>query len=664
MQYLRETAKVPKVIEAELGKGGYIKSRAFFAQYLKDVLSDFTQIGSKSYAVIGISMLGVLYQLRVISRSHSKSGGLNRYVKTTLNQKGDKNMKIRNERTKAKVDKIFFSRLWRVLKVCFPKWNCKMSVLLATQFMVLISRSFGNVLVARAYGMHLSAVISKKKYSWLVMMMSTTVMFVAISMINAGIKFLNALIAIHLRSQLTKYIHKRYISSDNFYRANIDSPDSRLVHTIRDFSERLAELFSKTFQPILNFVIVNVQLYRAGFTKSLLLYGYAFAMGTVVSVLAPSFGSMINKLKEFDGHFSNCHSRITHYKEEIAMLNGAQTEREICDEHLDKVTEFASTYRYKQFYWAFGVAFLMKYVGNKIGAGVLGWPAMHSEGARSEIASRLRSGEMLLVQGGEAIQDIFLIYNKLQQVSGSATRVMEVVEAVDSLTERKRIGWNLEKDGEKIEVNNLSIENPDKRLLIKNISLSISPGDNICIVGDNGVGKTSLFRVLGGLWAAIDGDVTRPDHDPARFFSATQKCYLVSGTLRDQVTYPLRFQDGSRDNVVKEAVTAVGLQRFLIQGKGLDEYKENWQQTLSGGEAQRIGFARLFFHKPKFALLDEVTSGVAEAAENKLYAELSKRDVTYVSIIHKLTLERFHKKRLLVVGKEGKWEIKDTQAEP
>jgi len=584
-------------------------------------------------------------------------------VKKTLKQKGDKNMEIRNKRTKAKVDKIFFGRLLRVLKICFPKWNCKLAILLATQFMVLISRSVGNVLVARAYGMHLSAVISKKKYAWLVMMLSTTIMFVGISIINAGIKFLNALIAIQLRVQLTKYIHKKYISGDNFYRAKIDSPDSRLVHTVRDFSERLAELFSKTFQPILNFVIVNVQLYQAGFTKSLLLYGYAFSMGTIVSILAPSFGSMINKLKEFDGHFSNCHSRITHYKEEIAMLNGAQTEREICDEHLDKVTEFASTYRYKQFYWAFGISFLMKYVGNKIGAGVLGWPAMHIDAARSEVASKLRSGEMLLVQGGEAIQDIFLIYNKLQQVSGSATRVMEVVEAVDSLKERERVGWNLEKDGVKIEVKNLSVENPDKRLLLKDFSLSIVPGENICIVGDNGVGKTSLFRVLGGLWSALEGEIIRPDHDPARFFSATQKCYLVSGTLRDQVTYPLRFKDGSKDSVVTEAVNAVGLQRFLSQGDGLDEYKENWQQTLSGGEAQRIGFARLFFHKPKFALLDEVTSGVAEVAENKLYSELSKRNVTYISIIHKLALERFHKKKLEVLGKLGQWKIEDTNGD-
>jgi len=639
-----------------------MKSRAFFSQYLKDVLYDIVQIiDKKSWACVGISVLGVFYQLRSISQSHAKIGGVSRYMNKTLKQKGDKNLEIRNKRTEAKVDKIFFTRLLRVLKICFPKLNCKLSILFATQFFVLISKSVCNVVIAKSYGYHVIAVVSKKKYAWLILMLSSTILFVNLSIINAGIKFLNALIAIHLRVELTKYIHKKYISGDTFYRAKIDSPDSRLVHTVRDLSERLAELFSRTFQPILNFLIANVQLYQGGFTKSFVLYGYSISMGIIVSILAPRIGSMINKLKEFDGHFSNSHSRIRHYKEEIAMLNGAQTEREICDEHLDKITEFAETYRYKLFFHAFGVGFLLKHISNKIGAYVLNWPAIHLDGDRSKIAAKLRSGEILILQGGEALTDIFLIHNKLQQVSGSAARVMEVLEAVDSLKERKRVRWNLEKDGKKIEIKKLSIENPDKRLLLKDLSLSISPGDNICIVGDNGVGKTSLFRVLGGLWAPLDGEITRPDHDPSRFFSATQKCYLVSGTLRNQVTYPLRFKDTSRDSEVREVINAVGLQRFLSQGDGLDEHKENWQETLSGGEAQRIGFARIFFHKPKFALLDEVTSGVAEEAENKLYSELSKRNVTYISIVHKVALERFHMRKLKVLGNQGKWQITGTK---
>merc|ERR1739838_681984 len=87
-----------------------------------------------------------------------------------------------------------------------------------------------------------------------------------------------------------------------------------------------------------------------------------------------------------------------------------------------------------------------------------------------------------------------------------------------------------------------------------------------------------------------------------------------------------------------------------------ERYREDWQNTLSGGEAQRIGFARLFFHSPKFALLDEVTSGVAQEAEENLFHQIQARNVTYLSIIHKKSLEKFHHKKLEVLG-EGKWNV-------
>merc|ERR1719461_665935 len=119
------------------------------------------------------------------------------------------------------------------------------------------------------------------------MMASSSVFLWILSYINAAIKFLNNIIAIEIRVNLTKYLHKKYISGDNFYRANIDSADSRLVHTIRDFSDGLTELFSRTFQPILNFAVINIQLYKMGFKSSLLLYGYAFAMGSFINFLAP-----------------------------------------------------------------------------------------------------------------------------------------------------------------------------------------------------------------------------------------------------------------------------------------------------------------------------------------------------------------------------------------
>merc|ERR1711879_246526 len=114
----------------------------------------------------------------------------------------------------------------------------------------------------------------------------------------------------------------------------------------------------------------------------------------------------------------------------------------------------------------------------------------------------------------------------------------EVVEVVDELKETEQNWLQTAPKANDISFKRLTIQNPDEKVLIKDLTLSIEPGTNVCIRGDNGVGKTSLFRVLSGIWSPISGMCSRPAHDPTQFFCAPQKCYLVSGTLRDQVTYP------------------------------------------------------------------------------------------------------------------------------
>ncbi|PNH02150.1 ABC transporter D family member 2 [Tetrabaena socialis] len=114
----------------------------------------------------------------------------------------------------------------------------------------------------------------------------------------------------------------------------------------------------------------------------------------------------------------------------------------------------------------------------------------------------------------------------------------------------------------------VALDSPDGTPLIRELSFEVQPGRSVLLMGPNGCGKSSLFRVLAGLW-------------------------------------PL-------------------------------------QEVLSGGEKQRLAMARLLYHRPQYAVLDECTSAVSADGELRLYGECLRSGVTFLSIAHRPALKRFH----------------------
>lgn len=209
-----------------------------------------------------------------------------------------------------------------------------------------------------------------------------------------------------------------------------------------------------------------------------------------------------------------------------------------------------------------------------------------------------------------------------------------------------------ELDGDRMEgtdaglrLENLAISLPQGRPLLADTSLRLAPGENVFVTGPSGSGKSTLFRSIAGIWPYWKGRILLPKG--ARLLFLPQKAYLPVGTLRTAVAYPAQA-DAVGDAAIVDALAAVGL--GALQGDLARD--ENWGQVLSGGEQQRVAFARAILNRPDWLFLDEASAALPEQAQADLYALLRERlpQTTLVSIGHRDSLAQFHERRL-------RWEL-------
>jgi putative ATP-binding cassette transporter len=235
----------------------------------------------------------------------------------------------------------------------------------------------------------------------------------------------------------------------------------------------------------------------------------------------------------------------------------------------------------------------------------------------------------------------------------SARRVAELETALDRL--QSALGY--EQEGELVKLGDspdssvhfrdLAISQHDGKLMIDETDMTIAPGEKVLMKGFSGSGKSTLIRAMAGLWPWGSGEILIPRGAKIAFMP--QRPYFPLGTLRDALFYP-ETNSKPDDAAIHNVLVRCGLEHLIPDL----EQEKNWSLVLSGGEQQRVAFARVLLNPPDILIMDEPTSALDELSQFKLleYMRDDLADAIVIHVGHRPGLEKFHTREMKLVRAE------------
>ncbi|KAK7387518.1 hypothetical protein VNO78_28382 [Psophocarpus tetragonolobus] len=501
-----------------------------------------------------------------------------------------------------------------------------------------------------------------------------------LSTIHSTSKYVTGALSLHFRKILTKLIHSHYFENMVYYKIShvdgrITNPEQRIASDVPRFCSELSEIVQDDLTAVTDGLLYTWRLCSYASPKYVFwILAYVLGAGAAIRNFSPSFGKLMSKEQQLEGEYRQLHSRLRTHSESIAFYGGERKEEAHIQQKFKTLVRHMHNVLHD--HWWFGMIqdLLLKYLGATVAVILIIEPFFSghlrpdsSTLGRAEMLSNLRYHTSVIISLFQSLGTLSISARRLNRLSGYADRIYELMAVsrelslADEKSSLQRIASrNCISEANYIEFDGVKVVTPTGNVLVDDLTLRIESGSNLLITGPNGSGKSSLFRVLGGLWPLISGHIVKPGIGSDlnnEIFYVPQRPYTAVGTLRDQLIYPLTADqeiEPLTDRGMQELLKNVDLEYLLDRYPS--EKEVNWGDELSLGEQQRLGMARLFYHKPKFAILDECTSAVTTDMEERFCANVRAMGTSCITISHRPALVAFHDVVLSLDG-EGGWSV-------
>jgi len=471
-------------------------------------------------------------------------------------------------------------------------------------------------------------------------------------------RYVQDLLGLRWREWMTNQFLGQYFSNRAYYNLNsddsIDNPDQRISQDINSFTSYSLNFLLIFLGSIIDVISFTGILLSKSVGLTVFLVFYALAGTVVVALLGRRLILLnFNQLKkEADFRYGLVHVRDN--AESIAFYQGeAQEAGQLQRRFVEVLRNYNFLIGWQRTMGFFRTPY--RYLTFILPSAILA-PMLFQDQIRFGDISQ---ANFAFSQIFEAFALVVLQINQLSEFAAGVNRLETFAESLQAKVDKPLAAGETVIDtiaDSQISLEHVTLITPkNQRLLVRDLSVKLEPGQGLVIVGHSGAGKSSILRAIAGLWNQGTGRIVRPDLDEMLFLP--QRPYMVLGTLRDQLLYP--HPDALIDEgQLRYALEQVNLSDLPERVGGFD-VELDWANVLSLGEQQRLAFARLLLTQPRYAILDEATSALDLANERRLYDQIRQKETTFISVGHRPSLLKYHDYVLELTG-DTTWRLTPT----